>query len=262
MRRRILFCVSLWALISATPMTAIAQSPGWIGSGMASTTLIRETAAHNINALPLSFEINQGQSDPGVKFQSRGAGFSALFKQNETDLLLYRRSSPSAIKVRGNSSRGAIDSSLLRMRLLGAREDASISGEEKLPGIMNYIHGNDPAEWHTGIPTFGRVKYSSVYQGTDLEYYGSNGRLEFDFELAPGADPSAIRMRFEGARMLRLDHDGSLVVVTPDGPLEFHKPEIYQVASNGTRISVPGDFVIAKRSTFGFRVGNYDRSRP
>jgi Bacterial Ig-like domain (group 3)/Beta-propeller repeat/Chitobiase/beta-hexosaminidase C-terminal domain len=250
-------------LIAATLLIILAGTATPSKAAESSILPLNRTAiAYTYNALPLSFEINQGQTDPTVKYLSRGAGFSALFKQTETDLLLSRQTSSNADSKFGNTKQGTITQSLLRMRLLGANENAPISGEEQLPGIVNYIRSNDPAKWHTKVPTFKQVKYSGVYAGTDLVYYGSNGRLEFDFELAPEADISAIRLRFDGASRLRLDDDGNLVAVASGGPVELHKPEIYQLASNGARSSIPGDFVVSRRGTVGFRVGKYDRSRP
>ena len=227
--------------------------------GSATSVLDRSAIARNLNALPLSFEINQGQTDPEVKFLTRGTSVLAAFGQNEADLYLSLRQAREPLE-HGESPRRMVSRDLLRMRLMGAREDSSISGEERLPGTVNYFRGNDPAKWRTSVPTFERVKYTGIYDGTDLVYYGSGGRLEFDFRLAPGADPSAIRIRFGGASRLKLDDDGNLIVIAPGGQVGFHKPEVYQIAADGSRIRIHGDFVISKGRTVGFRVGEYDRA--
>lgn len=231
------------------------------GTASATASTDRVAIARILSALPLSFEANQGQSDPKVRFAFRGAGYSGEFTENEADLLFSRRPNEEP-PAGGALKHRAAGSDWLRMRLVGTLEDSNISGEDKLPGTVNYFVGNDSEKWRTGIPTFARVKYSGVYRGTDLVYYGAGGRLEFDFQLAPGADPSLIRIKFGGAKRLRLDSIGNLEVVAPGGEVEFHKPAIYQVAADGSRNSVRGWFVTSRGNTVGFRIGKYDRSRP
>jgi hypothetical protein len=80
------------------------------------------------------------------------------------------------------------------MKLLGANTAARGVGLDELPGKSNYFIGNDPKKWRTNGPTYARVRYEVVYPGVDLVYYGNQGRLEYDFVVAPGADPGAIRL--------------------------------------------------------------------
>jgi hypothetical protein len=180
--------------------------------------------------LPLSFERNQGQADPQVRFLSRGAGYSILFNDREVTLLLSKRDltheTPLRIGERlpGEPRRGDTASDVLHMRIVGQSPAAVASGEARLPGTVNYFAGNDPAKWLSGVPTYERVRYASVYPGIGLAYYGNRQRLEFDFDLAPGADPRAIRLRFDGAKKLNLDRDGNLIVVAANGQVSFHKP--------------------------------------
>ena len=84
------------------------------------------------------------------------------------------------------------------------------------------------ANWHTDVPNFARLQYSQVYPGIDLIYYGSNNRLEYDFVVAPGADPAAIRMRFQGAGALRVTQEGDFAYEGPDGVMIQRRPVIYQ----------------------------------
>jgi hypothetical protein len=140
-----------------------------------------DATARHFDLLPLTFEPNEGQTISDAKFVAEGRGLSALFKENEADLLLVARP-------------GGAD--VLRVMLPNASRNASISPETRLPGTVNYFDGNDPKKWHTGLPTFDRLRYAGVYPGTDLIYYGSQGRLEFDFELSPGAEPKPSECSF------------------------------------------------------------------
>jgi hypothetical protein len=93
--------------------------------------------------------------------------------------------------------------SVLRMRLIGANTMAAVTGAEELPGKSNYFIGNDPKKWRTNVPTYAQVKYRDVYPGIDLVYYGNQGgQLEYDFVVAPGADPSAIKLDVGAVREL------------------------------------------------------------
>ena len=88
-----------------------------------------------------------------------------------------------------------IENAVIRLRLVGAKPDAEVTGREELPGKVNYFIGNDPKKWRTNVPTYAKVRYQDVYPGVDLEYYGNQGgQLEYDFIVAPGADPGAITL--------------------------------------------------------------------
>lgn len=207
----------------------------------------RQSIEQKYNVLPLRFEPNQGQSSPDAKFIAQGRGFSAAFSENEADFLLA-----------GNST----SASHVRMRLVNASRRPAIAGENRLPGTVNYLIGNDPQRWHTSLPTFERLRYTNVYPRTDLIYYGAGGRLEFDFQLSAGADPDAIRMRFEGAQKITVDGAGNLVISADGQRMSFLKPEIYQPRANGGKDKVGGSFRIAQGKIVRFRITRYDRSRP
>ena len=92
-----------------------------------------------------------------------------------------------------------------------ANADAHADGEAILPGTVNYLKGNDPEKWHTSIPTYEKVRYTDLYPGIDLVYYGNGRTLEYDLIVAPHADPGAARFRIEGAE-LNLTDAGDLAL--------------------------------------------------
>jgi hypothetical protein len=118
------------------------------------------------------------------------------------------------------------------MKLVGANVKATVTGAEELPGKSNYFIGNDPKKWRTDVPSYARVKYEGVYPGVDLVYYGNQGgQLEYDFVVAPGADPSQIKLSFAGANGMRVDAaSGDLVLKVGDDEVRFQKPVVYQPA--------------------------------
>jgi uncharacterized repeat protein (TIGR01451 family) len=202
-----------------------------------------------LGQLPLIFEPNQGQADPRVKFLARGAGYS-LFLDNSGAILGL----PSGHSAPGRSEH------FVRMKLAGANPAAVSAGGEPLPGKSNYLIGNDPQQWHRGIPQFARVRYDNVYPGIDLVFYGNQGHLEYDLKVAPGADPSQAELEFDGASKLKLADGDLLLTGKNDGELRLQAPQVYQ-RDGDRRIPVSGRFVLRAANRVGFEIGAYDRSR-
>jgi len=222
----------------------------------------------NYGRLPLSFEANTGQADTRVKFLSRGSGYGLYLTGEEAVLVLRKGCAAQAASSAGRADfrRGEAgckqNADVVRMRLAGAGSEAAApAGEEQLPGRANYFIGSDAARWHTGVPTYAKVRYRDVYPGVDLVYYGNQRQLEYDFVVGPGADPKPIRLQFARAKGLRLGTDGDLMVQAAGGAMTFHKPVVYQLV-DGQRKPVEGSFAMLAKHTVGFRLGRYDRGRP
>ncbi|MBI2876397.1 MAG: SBBP repeat-containing protein [Candidatus Tectomicrobia bacterium] len=206
--------------------------------------------------LPSYFEANRGQTDPRVQFLSRGSGYSLSLTPAEAILSL------------GQGSRGL--GTMLRMHFLGAQPAPQMEGILPLPGKSHYFLGDDSSQWRTGVPHYARVKYRGIYPGIDLVFYGKHRQLEYDFIVAPGVDPKAIRLGFEGTDPVGLDDEGNLVLDTAGGKLVQRAPVIYQDV-NGTRRTVAGRYRLlgskARDSGLGiqevgFEVAAYDPTQP
>ncbi len=202
-----------------------------------------------LGQLPLIFEPNRGQADPKVKFLARGAGYSLFLDPSGAVLALQ-----TAPKSQSHSEQ------FVRMKLVGANPAAATNGTDLLPGKSNYIIGNDPRQWHSGIPQFAGVHYASVYPGIDLVFYGNQGHLEYDFKVAPGADPAQAELQFDGASNLKLS-SGDLILTGKDaGGLRLQAPQIYQ-RDGDRRQLIAGRFVLRSTNRVGFEIGAYDHSR-
>jgi hypothetical protein len=217
--------------------------------------------------LPLSFEANQGQADPQVRFLSRGNGYSLFLTDREAVLALRRpeKNAPGATgpftRPLAKDAASAVRTDVVRMQLEGAAPGLHVAGANKLAGTANYFMGQDTTNWRTSVPTYGRVEYTNVYPGIDLAYYGNQQQLEYDFIVAPNADPRSIRLHFAGVKTLELTSNGDLEVITTNGKIAFHRPVVYQ-DTNGKRQPVEGRFIPIARNTVGFVTGNYDHARP
>jgi hypothetical protein len=205
------------------------------------------TAAAAYGNLPLAFEANLGQDAPGVDFQAHGSGYTLSLTPQAAVLDLSK----------GPGSSGDV----LSLGLVGADPAASVVGLDPLITKSNYLMGSDPRGWITNVPNFGKVQYDGVYRGIDLVYYGNQGQLEYDFTVAPGADPSAIRLAIQGAESISLDGQGELVLHTGGGDVTEQSPVVYQMV-NGSRQMISGRFVLQGNYHVGFQVGAYDPSRP
>jgi uncharacterized repeat protein (TIGR01451 family) len=200
--------------------------------------------------LPIMFEPNRGQSNPNVKFVARGAGYS-LFLDADGAVLASERARDSAHPDSG--------AKLLRMKLAGANRSAFVTGAEQLPGKSNYFIGSDPATWHRDIPQFARVCYENIYPGINLVFYGSQGQLEYDFQVAPGANPARPELEFDSSTRLELK-GGDLVLHGEGESVRLHAPHVYQRLGSRDQ-SVEGHFALRAANRVGFEVGRYDHSR-
>ena len=225
---------------------------------------------HAYGKLPLSFEANQGQTDPQVKFLSRGNGYSLFLTPTEAVLVLKKAARdnnahpgvmPSqTINNQHKTSQSSLPATVLRMKLVGGNVTAKIAGTGELPGKSNYLIGNDPKQWRTNLSNYTKVEYRDVYPGVDLVYYGNQQQLEYDFVVRPGADPARIRMDIAGADEMRVDANGGLVVQTTGGEVRWNKPLIYQNI-DGKRHEVNGRYALRRGHEVGFELAAHDKSR-
>lgn len=279
-RGRILAAAAVWMGAAACVLLGVGTHSGQTGPGSVATvpTLAASlTAASNsaslqdssspqadakvrahslLSGLPLRFEPNQGQgnldpADSRAQFVARGPGFGLFLGLEGATLTLLSRD-----HSRQNSA-AQIDA--VQMRLSGANQAASLTALDRLPGTSNYLLGNDPRKWRTGVPQYARVRYESVYPGINLVFYGDQGQLEYDFQIAPGADPAQAELEFRGAEQVQLK-DGALVIRTGQGSVELQAPRVYQEIA-GERRPVDGKFVLRGANRAGFAIGSYDRSR-
>jgi hypothetical protein len=196
--------------------------------------------------LPLTFEANAGQVDPAVRFVSRTQRSTLFLTPSEAVLSLRR---------------GEEESAVVRMRMAGGNRNPRVLGENALPTKTNYFRGNDARRWRTDVANYAQVRYESVYPGIDVLYRGNERQVEYDFVIAPKANPGRIRVTFDGAQSMTLGNDGQLILGTAAGDLVQPRPYVYQEV-NGRRQTVEGRYALRGSNEVGFVLGRYDRSRP
>ncbi len=235
----------------------------------------------------VSFEENLGQSDKQVRFLSRRGGTTVFLTNDEAAFVLSaparkvkgeiassdiatderaiaEETAPEAVgrRGRGPATHERPKFHAVHMKFDGANPWAEVVGERELAGRVNYLRGDDPSKWRTGVKTYGAVRYRGIYDGVDLVYYGNElGQMEYDFEVAPGADPRQISLLVEGADAMEVDASGDLVISTPAGPMKQHRPAVYQEVE-GLRHTVEGAYAVEPDGRVRFALGEYDASAP
>jgi hypothetical protein len=193
----------------------------------------------------LVFQKNAGQFPESVGFVARGAGYNVVLADQPLIQLFDRRQALSH---------------QLRLEVEGAQTRRELSGVAPAQGRFHYLVG-ESSRWKTNIAAFGKVRQHDVLPGVDMDFYGVDGRLEYDFVLAPGTQPSAVRYRLDGAEQLSINSDGALVIDLGDGKqLIQHPPVTYQLDDNGKRIAVASAYRLEK-GWISFELGNFDASQ-
>ena len=229
-------------------------------------TTAEQRISDSYGRLPLSFEINEGQADPRVKFLSHGPGYDLFLTPTGVTLSLRQPQSTLVGKfaetesVKSRNTTSAPEPSTLGFKLLDANPNPPMQGEDELPGKTNYLLGNNPEKWHSDISTYSRVRYRDVYPHIDLAYHGNQKRLEYDFILKPRANSRRIRIMFRRVRKTILDENGDLILSTRAGDVRQPRPVAYQEI-NGERHEVAARYHLAGRH-IGFRLGRYNRRYP
>src|SRR5215213_1154245 len=202
-----------------------------------------KTPADAFGQLPLSFEINQGQTDSRVKFLARGQCYGIFLTDNGAAFSF-------------NDSRRP-----LHMRLQGVETSSRITGVDQLPGKVNYLVGNKPDDWRTNIATYARVRYEQIYKGVGLVYYGNQRQLEYDFVIEPGASLKQIRLAFDGAGKLKLNRRRDLILQSGTCEITLLRPVAYQNIGNKRR-EVSVRYLLKRRGEVTFQAGTYDKTQP
>ena len=222
--------IHAWLFLAAIPLFG-ADSPA-------------ARAARLAGAMPVTFELNQGQAAPDVRYVSRSGGMLTLYRADQIEMRF-----------------GPRRSEIVQMRFAGGATAPRIAGEARIGGRTSLLAGSDPAAWVKDIVNYSRLRYREVYPGIDLLLYGSGGEIEYDWIVAPGADAGRIRISFRGARRVRLDKNGDLLVPGGSGHAIRHKrPVIYQ-EDRQHRKRVAGEYALFSGREVGFSLGDYDTSR-
>jgi hypothetical protein len=240
-------------------------------AGVAAAALARPPIQRAIGQKPLApigmpssilFIPNEGQLDPAVRYHTRVPGYSAYFTPDQAVFDFVRTTSDVRPASLSSEASPQTERTALALRFVGANPAAGLDARSAAPGKVNYLVGNNPGNWHVGLPVYQEVVYRELWSGIDLVFRGEKRQLKHDFVVRPGADPKVIRLALNGADAVSLDEGGNLKIQTALGTLLGPRPVTYQEI-DGRRVPVESRFVLhgaaGGATTYGFDVGSYDR---
>jgi hypothetical protein len=230
--RTLLLAVLL--LVGGTVLAQQAKTSG--GSGSANIEGLNRSH-------PTFFEENVGQFDPQVRFVARLPEATVFFRNDGVSKVISAR-----------NPQGDAKTELLSISWPGTNPDLTAEGRNKRKAYSNYLIGNNRDKWTTGVSHFSEVWYESVYSGINLRYYFRDGQLEYDFVVSPGADPSQIRVCYNGSISLQLRDDRSLFVESDLGGIVEERPVAYLDSGVEGRTPVVCEFALENENTINFNM--------
>ncbi|HLX96984.1 MAG TPA: SBBP repeat-containing protein, partial [Verrucomicrobiae bacterium] len=210
------------------------------------TPVVRAQSSAAFANLPLYFEAGPAPAAGPARFITRGCNYQFLLSPAEVQITLGKT---------------GVKPAEVRMDFTGSNPGAQMSGDAELSGKVNYLMGNDPAAWRSGVPTFARVRVGQLYPGVNLVYYGNQRQLEYDFTLAPGTDPDMIKIHFDGVDKISIGGQGELILALGRDEIHQPGPVIYQTVA-GRRQAVVGGYRLINKHTVAFTIGKYDHRLP
>ncbi len=247
-----------WAILA---LAFLSQPAASADGREGSAPTVRRQIIQAYGNLPMSFEPVQAKTDQRVRFLARGRGYDLFLTTGEAVLSFQGNCARSGDSTTDRSETDCLPRSVLRVGLVHAVRASNPVGVNELTGVSNYFIGGDPEKWHRNIPRFAGVKYAGVYPGIDMVYHGSQGQLEHDFLVAPGADPRSIELIFRNAKKLAVNAAGDLMVSLGNSEWIERAPVIYQ-QREGQRQVVAGRYVLRGKNRVGFSLAAYDQSKP
>ncbi|MEO5617950.1 MAG: SBBP repeat-containing protein, partial [Candidatus Eisenbacteria bacterium] len=258
MPRTLLLRPTLVLLLSVTAESATAALATPRASALA-TQVAAPSASNALAGIPLHFIPNLGQFDPATHFVGFVPGATVRFAtgsvtyQFRRPLLESRSADPNGADLLGRGTPPKVEALEIHATFPGANPAPHVSGAGETAHRSHFYLGNDPARWRTDVPAYAAVRLSDLYPGIDLEYHGRGRELEYDFHVAPGADPRRIRVHYEGVERLGVTPRGELEVTTRFGRTIEAAPVAYQVIG-GERRPVRARYRLVDAHTFAFAV--------
>ena len=241
---------------------------GHVTPSEASKEEIKQKIMEKVFKIQIPFIVNQGQIyDQNVRFYAKTFGGTLyVTKSGELIYSLQKFGENAREKLTNKSVRSYRNRTkeglkrkewTLKESLIGALL-AVPEGKETAETKVNFFTGNEKGKWKTNITTYNTLSLGEIYEGIELRLRAYGGNVEKVFTARPGADVNKIKLKIEGANSLKVSEGGTLDMETGLGRVRFTEPIAYQ-ERNGHREYVQIAYHVEK-DTYGFVVGNYDKS--
>ena len=213
--------------------------------------------------MSLAFTENKGQWPDSVRYRAdtegatvwlTAAGIYYQFLRHTQEGVTSEDSTLEPYPLSFVRQQERVDQLLIKASFVGANPEPQALGEEMLRFRCNYFLSGDSSEWRTDVPNYGSIVYRDLYPGIDLRCYGNGRQLEYDYIVSPGADYTQVRMRYDGAKSVRInDQSGELVIETDWGAVTERIAAVYQII-DGERKEIAAKYCSFEDNTFGFKL--------
>jgi Beta-propeller repeat len=200
-------------------------------------------AVSPLGSSAVCFIENRGQFEEGVEFLARMPSGNILF-------------SPREIVFQLAAAKETLQN--FRMEFIGAATKPKLEALGQTPASFNYLYGNDPRRWVSGVPAYHKIRYHNLYSGIDLLVLGQNDRIKCEYRIRPGGRVEDIRIRYEGVETVGINPQHKLEIATQSGLILEDAPVSYQVV-DGKRMDVKTAYVIDPAGDLRFKTDVYRR---
>jgi hypothetical protein len=195
-------------------------------------------------AFPVVFEPNRGQAPEAARYIARTREGLVTVGSDKLDIV----------------QRGAEGGQGFELRFDGAHP-RQFREEDQRDGGANYYYGGASLRRLEHVPMFRRIRYAQIYAGIDLVLHGTDGRLEYDFELAPNTSPASLRISLPDSEKGSLEEDGSLLITAGGHGMRLLAPHAFQPGGSQPA-AVEVAYQVLGPHEIGFKLGTYDADKP
>ena len=192
----------------------------------------------------IRFTENKKQWEESILFKASLDGGAMFFSKKKLTYHFYDKDSYRELHANPKAKFKELKSCWFFVHFLGANDNSETTGKNPDSDYNNYFIGNDRAKWAYGVKNFKEIYYTNTWDGIDLQFLGKENSLKYNFIVKPGANPSSIKLKYEGVKKISLV-DGEIQLETKLNSLTEHKPFAYQYIQ-GKKTEVPCRFVMKK----------------
>lgn len=225
------------------------RSPARTGANVTLSHSQRSAIARGLRANHVAFVENVGQWNAKATYRAQAPGLTYWLRKDGVTFDYHRPGK--------HNGKAVIAGHVISMTFDGSVGSATQAGIAQKPHTARFM-----AKKSGGMlrpRAFGETLASAIYPGIDFRSYYDHDSLRYDFRLAPGADPSAIRLKFDGQTSVQIKNR-DLLLGTQLGPVAHGRLFAYQMV-DGKKRAVEADFAMVGKDV-GFKLGAYDHGKP
>ncbi|MGM0478028.1 MAG: gliding motility-associated C-terminal domain-containing protein [Bacteroidota bacterium] len=148
---------------------------------------------------------------------------------------------------------------VINLHFEGANPIEDVERKQPTEHYYNYHIGKKREKWTSEVRGYNEFTLKSVYDAIDVRFIEQEREIKYEFVVAPGADPNAIRMKYANQKKLAIDDDGNLQIEGELGVIKEQEPYAYQIVNGqireiGCSFQLDGDEVTFELDEFNERV--------